>query len=146
MLDNVATAYQKLLNRIKNLKPEGEVDAAKVAEYHDKFVEAVGNDLNTSSGLTVLYDMLKDDISDATKLALVDDFDRVLSLDLTKKREEEAAGVDAELEAYVLARIADRKAAKKAKDFATADAIREELAAKGIMIKDTREGTIWEKI
>ena len=88
VLDNVVAAYQKLLNRIKNLKPEGEADAAKVAEYHDKFVEAVGNDLNTSSGLTVLYDMLKDDISDATKLALADDFDRVLSLDLTKKREE----------------------------------------------------------
>ncbi|MBQ7050952.1 MAG: cysteine--tRNA ligase [Firmicutes bacterium] len=146
VLDNVAAAYQKLLNRIKNLKPEGEADAAKVAEYHDKFVEAVGNDLNTSSGLTVLYDMLKEDMSDATKLALAEDFDRVLSLDLTKKREEEPAGVDAELEAYVLAKIADRKAAKKAKDFATADAIREELAAKGIMIKDTREGTLWEKI
>ncbi|MBR6684528.1 MAG: cysteine--tRNA ligase, partial [Firmicutes bacterium] len=146
VLDNVAAAYQKLLNRIKNLKPEGEADAVKVAEYHNKFVEAVGNDLNTSSGLTVLYDMLKDEMSDATKLALAEDFDRVLSLDLTKKREEESAGVDAELEAYVLTRIADRKAAKKAKDFATADAIREELAAKGIMIKDTREGTIWEKI
>ena len=65
---------------------------------------------------------------------------------ISRQEGEEAVGVDAELEAYVLARIEDRKAAKKAKDFATADAIREELAAKGIMIKDTREGTIWEKI
>ena len=146
VLDNVAAAYQKLLNRIKNLKPEGPADAAQMAEYQKRFLDTVGNDMNTSSGLTVLYDMLKADISDAAKLALVEDFDRVLSLDLTKKREEEPAGVDAELESYVLAKIEERKAAKKAKDFATADAIREELAAHGIQIKDTREGTIWEKV
>lgn len=146
VLDNVAAAYQKLLNRIKNLKPEGPADAAQMAEYQKRFLDTVGNDMNTSSGLTVLYDMLKADISDAAKLALVEDFDRVLSLDLTKKREEEPAGVDAELESYVLTKIEERKAAKKAKDFATADAIREELAAHGIQIKDTREGTIWEKV
>ena len=49
----------------------------------------------------------------------------------------------AELEAYVLAKIEERKAAKKAKDFAAADAIRDELLAKGIVIKDTREGVVW---
>ena len=43
-----------------------------------------------------------------------------------------------------LAKIEERKAAKKEKDFAKADAIRDELAAKGIQIKDTREGTVWE--
>ena len=57
---------------------------------------------------------------------------------------EEAPAADDELVAYIEERIAARKAAKKAKDFQTADAIREELAARGIAIKDTREGTIWE--
>ena len=42
-------------------------------------------------------------------------------------------------------KIAERKAAKKEKDFAKADAIREELLQKGIVLKDTREGTVWEK-
>ena len=51
--------------------------------------------------------------------------------------------MDAELKAFVEEKIGERKAAKKAKDFATADAIREELKKKGIEIKDTREGTVW---
>lgn len=145
VLDNVAAAYQKLLTRIKNLAPEGEGKPEEMQPYREQFLQAVGNDLNTSSGLTVLYDVLKADISDAAKLALVEDFDRVLSLDLTKKRGQEET-VDAELESYVQAKLAERKEAKKAKDFAKADAIREELAAKGIQIKDTREGTVWEKM
>ncbi|MCI8633819.1 MAG: cysteine--tRNA ligase [Lachnospiraceae bacterium] len=144
VLDNVAAAYQKLLARVKALNPAGEPEAEQVKQYKEQFLQAVGNDLNTSSGLTVLYDVLKAEISDATKLALTEDFDRVLSLDLTKRRSEEQA-VDAELSAYVEAKLAERKAAKKAKDFAKADAIREELAGQGILIKDTREGTVWEK-
>ena len=51
-----------------------------------------------------------------------------------------------ELSAFVEGKIAERAAAKKAKDFAKADAIRDELKAKGILIKDTREGVVWEKI
>ena len=49
------------------------------------------------------------------------------------------------LASYVEKKIEERKEAKKAKDFAKADAIREELLAKGIVLKDTREGTFWEK-
>ena len=55
-----------------------------------------------------------------------------------------ADSIDAELESYILAKIEERKNAKKEKDFAKADAIRDELAAKGIRIKDTREGTVYE--
>ena len=68
----------------------------------------------------------------------------MLSLDLTVAKE--AAGVDAELEAFILAKIEERKAAKKEKDFAKADAIRAELLEKGVQIKDTREGTVWELV
>jgi cysteinyl-tRNA synthetase len=57
------------------------------------------------------------------------------------KKAEENAGVDPELLAYIEEKIAERKAAKKNKDFALADAIRDELLAKGISILDTREGT-----
>ena len=105
------------------------------------------NDLNTSMAITVLYDMLKSDISDPTKYALVESYDQVLSLGLLQKAAsaEKANNVDAELEAFILAKIEERTAAKKAKDFAKADAIREELLAKGIALKDTREGVIWSK-
>ncbi|MBP5151472.1 MAG: cysteine--tRNA ligase [Lachnospiraceae bacterium] len=144
-LDNTASAYDKLKkNTLKILaSASGEVDKAVFEEYRNKFAEALGNDINTSSALTVLYDMLKADMNDATKAALIKDFDSVLCLDLDKEEAKEKPGVDPELEKYILERIEARKEAKKNKDFATADAIRDELASKGITIKDTREGTLW---
>ena len=97
-------------------------------------------------GITLLYDVLKAELNGATKRAIIDSYDYVLSLDLLKEEvQEEESGVDAELEAFVLAKIEERKAAKKAKDFALADAIRNELLEHGIIIKDTREGVKWEK-
>lgn len=142
VMDNVAAAYQKLTARIRDLK-EDAVDQEAFAVYRDKFLTAVAADMNTSSGLTVLYDVLKAPISDGTKRALAEDFDRVLSLDLTKTSEEKPAA-DAALEAYVAGKIEERNAARKEKDFARADAIRQELADHGITIKDTREGTTWQ--
>ncbi len=96
--------------------------------------------------LTVVYDLLKEETNGRTKRALLAEFDQVLSLNLltAQTAAETAPAVDAELEAYVEEKIKERKAAKKEKDFAKADAIREELAQKGIVIKDTREGTVWE--
>ena len=145
-LDNAVTAYDKLkkaMAKVVSGASDGPVDQAKFAEYKDKFLDALGNDLNTSLAITVLYDMLKDNLNNATKKALAEDFDQVLCLDLTKIEEEEKPGVSAELESYINERIEARKEAKKNKDFATADAIRAELLEKGIEIKDTREGTVW---
>ena len=144
VLDNVAQAYAKLTARTRSLPEEGELDQQGIASFKEAFITALGNDLNTSSALTVLYDVLKSDLNGATKRWLVEDFDRVLSLGLLG--EEEAPKADAELEAYVLERIEARKAAKKAKDFALADSIRAELLEKGVAIKDTREGTVWELV
>ena len=144
-LDNVVSAYDKLVKRIANLSTDGEVDTAACEEWKMKFAEALSHDINTSSAITVLYDMLKADLSDATKRVLVQSMDEVLSLQLEKAWEEKDAEVDDELVSYVEEKIEERKEAKKAKDFAKADAIREELLAKGIVLKDTREGTFWEK-
>jgi len=150
VLDQVAAAYQKLVKRIAGLKKDGEIDAAKKDLYRNKFLEALANDINTSSALTVVYDLLKDDMSGATKLALIEEMDYVLGLNLLAGAGEEdntgAAGADDELTAYILAKIEERKEAKKAKDFAKADAIREELLSKGVAIKDTREGVVWELV
>ena len=144
-LDQAAGTYKKLKNRIAELGKDGEVDAAAVAEYKNKFVELVGNDVNTSMGITLLYDVLKADLNGPTKRAIIESYDYVLSLDLLKEEVAEDNGVDAELEAYVLAKIEERKAAKKEKNFALADEIRNELLEKGIVIKDTREGVKWER-
>lgn len=144
VLDNMKTAYDKLVRRIRTLEKTGDVDMEKAAEFQKAFAEALAADINTSMAITVLYDVLKAELNGATKRYLIDDFDRVLSLDLLKAADaEEETTVDADLEAYILERIEARKAAKKAKDFAQADAIREELLSKGIVIRDTREGTVW---
>ena len=144
-LDQAAGTYKKLKKRIADLGKDGVVDEAAVKEFKAKFVEAVGNDVNTSMGITLLYDVLKADINDATKRAVIGSFDEVLSLDLLKEEVKEEPAVDAELEAYVLGRIAERKAAKKEKNFALADAIRNELLEQGIILEDTREGGKWKK-
>jgi len=144
-LDQASGTYKKLKNRIAELSKEGAVDEAAVKEYKEKFVEVVGNDVNTSMGITLLYDVLKSELNGPTKRAIIASYDYVLSLDLLKEEVQENAGVDAELEAYVLAKIEERKAAKKEKNFALADAIRNELLEKGIVLKDTREGVKWER-
>ena len=161
-LDNAQGAYQKLVRRIASLKPaDGAVDEAVLAEYKQKFIEQVGNDLNTSMGVTALYDALKAKTNDATKLAILESFDSVLSLSLLEKaaalREKEAAQKtaapagadytvtgegDADIDALVLARYE----AKKAKNYAEADRIRDELKAQGIEVTDVRGGAVWKRI
>ena len=145
-LDQATGTYNKLKNRVAALAKDGAVDDAAVAEYKAKFVEAVGNDVNTSMGITLLYDVLKAELNDATKRAIIGSFDEVLGLDLLKEEVAAEPAVDAELEAYVLAKIEERKAAKKEKNFELADAIRAELLEKGVEIKDTREGVVWKLI
>ena len=94
--------------------------------------------------LTVLYDVLKDNnLNDKTKRLLVEDFDSVLSLDLLK---EEFKEVDSTLEEMILKKIEERKEAKKNKDFALADKIRDDLLAEGVKLIDTREGTTYELV
>lgn len=146
VMDNVKTSYEKLLKRIQGLKKEGEPEKEKMQPYRETFMQALGNDINTSQALTVVYDVLKAEMNDISKWMLLDEFDTVLSLDLTKEADTGKESIDADLAAYVEEKIAERKEAKKAKDFAKADAIRAELLEKGIELKDTREGTIWQKL
>lgn len=144
-LDNVATAYEKLMKRVAAVPEEGEAEDVKVEEYRIKFAEALGNDLNTSMGLTVLYDVLKEDMPGAAKRKIIAEIDSVLSLGLERAWEREETEVDEELSAFVEQKIAERAAAKKEKNFARADEIRDELKEKGILIKDTREGVVWSR-
>jgi cysteinyl-tRNA synthetase len=145
-LDNSVKAYEKLKKALQRLSREGQPEAEAIARYKEKFIEALDNDLNTSMAITVLYEVLKADIKDATKVALAESFEEVLSLGLFEEGEAAALPRDEELEAFVQAKIAERAEAKKAKDFAKADAIRSQLLEKGIELKDTREGVEWKKV
>ena len=147
-LDNAKAAYDKLVARVAALSEEGDVDQAAVAAARAAFIEAVGNDLNTSLGVTAVYDALKADVSDATKRAVIADFDQVLGLDLLGRaaalKEKEAAPVEGAEEIEAL--IAQRSQAKKEKNWAQADAIRDQLKAMGVEIKDTPNGVEWKRI
>ena len=148
-LDNAAAAWDKLLARIAKLDKNGDIDNAKFEELRRDFTDAMDNDLNTSLGVTALYNVLKADTNDATKLALIADFDKVLSLNLIEEAAKLGAGVepaDDEFSAKVEALIAERAAAKKEKNFAEADRIRGVLTDMGVEIKDTREGVVWQRV
>ena len=146
-LDNAAQAYQRLVQRIAGLKGEGQPDQAAAEPYRQRFSQALGNDLNTSQGLTVLYDVLKSGLTDATKRYLVEDFDTVLDLGLLEAAEKamrpQGAQVAPELAEKIEGLIAKRAEARKAKDWAAADAIRDELTAMGVVMKDTANGVEW---
>ena len=160
-LDNATVAYNKLLAKIAALNPAGEVDAAAADELKAKFTKAMDNDLNTSMGVTVLYDILKAKTNDATKCHVIGEIDGVLGLKLLEKaaelREKQAklaaqpavftvVSEDGEENAQVEALIRQRADAKKAKNFAEADRIRDELKAQGIEITDVAGGAKWKRI
>ncbi len=142
-LDTAENAYKKLLNRVANLKNDGVVDKNIKEMYITKFKETLEDDLNTSNSLTVLYEVLKSDINDATKRELVLEFDKVLSLDLMKSNTND---VDSNKKKYIQEMIEKRELAKREKNYVLADEIRNKLNEEGIVLKDTREGTIYEII
>ena len=160
-LDNAALAYNKLLAKVAALKPgQDEVEPAALEELKAKVRKAMDSDLNTSMGVTVLYDVLKAKTTDATKLAALDALDSVLGLKLLEKAEtlraKQAAAPAAggftvvsesgEEDADVEAKIRARAEAKKAKNFAEADRIRDELKAAGIEVTDVPGGAKWKRI
>ena len=144
-LDNAAAAYQKLIQRIGALKPgqPQPEEAEQMEALRAGFRQALDNDLNTSLAVTALYDALKASVSDGAKLRLLEEFDRVLSLDLIESARKAAQPQSASLDAQVEALIQQRQQARKDKNFALADQIRDQLKAQGILLEDTPQGVKW---
>ena len=142
-LDNTAKAYEKLIKRISALDDSGEVDQNKADELIASFKEAMDNDLNTSLGLTCVYDVLKADANGATKRYVLGELDKVLSLDLLKAPKETTASADDALTAEIDALIKQRTEARANKDWTTADAIRDKLSAMNVVVVDTKDGISW---
>ena len=120
-------------------------EAAKLAAYDthkQKFIESMDDDLNTADAISAIFELVADINRDVAKgagkafakaaFALLDELTAVLGLLRQEKKEE----IDAELQKL----IDERAAARKAKDWATADRIRDELAKRGITLKDTPQG------
>lgn len=143
ILDGAVNTYNKLKSKIKNIKENknGEIEYNLVEKYKTNFLEALGNDLNTSLALTTLYDVIKSEANNNTKLYLIEMFDSVLSLNLLK---DDIQNIDDELTKYINEKIKERNKAKQDKNYELSDSIRNELLQKGIILKDTREGAIFE--
>ena len=137
-VDSAQVALTKLRNKIKQLKDDSNVDKEIFNEWDNKFKNYLEEDLNTANAMTLLYDLLKSDVNDSTKLKLIKSWDKVFSLELIQEEQE--------LDSEVLSKIEERNIAKKNKDFATADKIRDELLDKGIKLIDGRDGTTYELI
>ena len=161
-LDNAAVTYNKLISKIAALKPgNGAVDKAAAEELRARFTAALDNDLNTSLAVTALYDVLKARVNDDTKLALLGELDTVLGLDLLqtaagKRAVDEKAKASTgaftvvsesgEEDADITAKIMARAEAKRSKNFAEADRIRDELKAVGIELTDIPNGAKWRRV
>ena len=123
-----------------------------LAAYKQKFIDAMDDDLNTADALSAIFELTREINAymgahqDVTKAFLTAAHALFMELtgvmNIVQKHEDAAADPDAE---KIEALIAQRAAAKKEKNFAEADRIRDELAAMGVTIKDTRQGTQWSR-
>jgi cysteinyl-tRNA synthetase len=110
-----------------------------MATYRSRFVDAIADDLGLPAALAVAHGVAgADDLEPAARRALLLDFDRVLGLDLGAPPD----GGHDELPNGAAELLERRAAARAARDFATSDALRDELAALGVEVRDTPDGQV----
>lgn len=138
-------AYLKLKERIIYIKERAggtEVKSEEARKYLDSFLENALNDMNMPKCLSSLWGLIKDNtISETEKLPVLYEMDKILGLNFNKIKKEEI-NLDKEIEEL----IQKREAARKNKDFKKADEIRDFLKSRGILLKDTPDGIVWDKI
>lgn len=151
-LERIVTAAENLRFLIKNAQAmsmqESEREAsAKIREYVESFEKAMDDDFNTADAVAAVFELVKHANTtaggDSSKEYLQELLDTLVKLTdvlgiLVEKKEEL---LDEDIEAL----IAERQAARKEKNFARADEIRDELLGRGIILKDTREGVQWKR-
>ncbi|MBN1544135.1 cysteine--tRNA ligase [Candidatus Woesearchaeota archaeon] len=133
---------EKVLEMKENAAKKEEECAEKEHNYDDEFKETLNDDLNTPKALAITWSVLRDEeISDREKLKLLLEFDKVLGLGMSGWKREKV-----QLPASVQKLLDEREKARKAKDWAKADELREKIAKAGFAVKDTPEGPKLEKI
>jgi len=145
-LDDARKGYKALKKKVSailtNLDENVAVDLSKIDVYKEKFKNQISDDLNIANGFTVLNEVIKDiNLNNKEKATLIEDFDKVFSLDLMKiEKEVKEVSVD---EALINNLIEQRNEARRSKDYSRADEIRNQLSEMNIELLDTKEGTTW---
>lgn len=133
---------KKVGSILSDVDENSSVNSDRIQEYKDKFTAQISDDLNIANAFTVLNEVIKDNnLNNKEKITLIEDFDRVFSLDLMKAPKETVpSNVDVEMVDKLLV---ERNESRKSKNFARADEIRNQLAAMNIEILDSKEGSTW---
>lgn len=147
-LNSSKKSLMKLKNRIakvlKNSDSTTLVNNNNITNYKENFTKHICNDLNIPNAITVLYDVIKDNnLTSNEKILLIQDFDRVLSLDLLDNKNTSDINVDSN---YINKLISERNEARNKKDWKKADEIRSMLGDLGIELLDLGNETKWNKI
>ncbi|MFQ6726895.1 MAG: cysteine--tRNA ligase [Alphaproteobacteria bacterium] len=142
-LNAAESGYKNLVRKIADLmnNKDGSVDKEVYQQWHDKILAPVSDNLKTAEGLVVFQDLLKDKtVNNATKLALVEFVDDLLGLQFMahaqKLHDLESVAAPTEIQEMAQKRVE----AKKSRDFATADALRNQIDAAGWTVMDTQDG------
>ncbi|MBP2024079.1 cysteinyl-tRNA synthetase [Clostridium punense] len=143
-LDDARKGYRALKKKIatiiSNVDNNLPIDNSKLEIYIEKFKDQISDDLNIANAFTVLNEVIKDaNLNNNEKTSLIEEFDKVLSLDLMII-DKEPVNVDEEL---INRLLEERNEARKSKNYGRADEIRNELLNMNIEILDTKEGTTW---
>lgn len=143
-LKDAQNGYRALKKKIgaiiSNIEENSTLNKELIEAYKEKFKAQISDDLNLANAFTVLNEVIKDNaLNNKEKAALIEDFDKVFSLDLMTI-EREAVEVDEEL---VNRLIAERNEARANKNYGRSDEIRAELLAMNIEVLDSKEGTTW---
>jgi len=131
-LDYARTSLRGLSDRVKNLQ-DNAVDKAVLAALKENFLTALRDDLNAPKALALVWETLKENISDGTKKELIKFADTIFALDMFKTEE-------VQIPPEVQKLLDARAAARKNKDFKKSDELRDEIAALGYIVRDTPQG------
>lgn len=143
-MEAAATGYRRLLGAAVEVREAAAVpDPQALAPHRERFREAVRDDLNAPRALAVAWEVARSaDLGPAERRSLLLGFDTFLGLGLATETPRAAA---AESDPRIDALVAEREAARKRRDFAAADRVRDALAAEGIVIEDTPAGPRWRR-
>ena len=143
-IEAAATGYDRLMGQAAELREApGDPEASRLASFRERFRAAMRDDLNAPRALAVAWDVVRSrELGPAERWALLAEFDAVLGLDLARALPRKQVR---ESDPRIDAMVARREEARRQRDFAEADRIRDALAAEGVAVEDSEDGPRWRR-